>query len=188
MRKHRKMILCEFNLTHLEGWPMSQEKCPDGIKEFYSFSYELSVIDGLVLKGTNRITIPEKIRQNSLNKLHMSHLATSKMILGTRTCVFWPGINRDIKQIYKRCEIWNKFSAKKPSESYRNDLVCTTPWEDTLACDLYEFHRKLFLIVVDRYSKFICMEPVVDHFADKNSSGIFKHLLQTWHTQQNTMW
>ena len=29
----------------LEGWPESQEMCPDSIKEFYSFHYELSVID-----------------------------------------------------------------------------------------------------------------------------------------------
>ena len=111
----------------LEGWPESQEKCPDSIKEFYSFCYKLSVIDGLVLKGTNRIIVPEDLRQNALNKLHVSHLGTSKMILRARTCVFWPGINRDIKQLCKRCEICNKFSTKQPSESLRNDLVCTKP-------------------------------------------------------------
>ena len=44
--------------------------------------------------------------------------------------------------------------------------MCTKPW-NTLAHDLFEFHGKLFLIVVDRYSKFACMEPVVDHTADK---------------------
>ena len=45
----------------LEGWPESQEKCPDSIKDFYPFCYELSVINGLVLKGTTRITVPEKL-------------------------------------------------------------------------------------------------------------------------------
>ena len=39
----------------LKGWPQSQEKCPDSIKEFYSFHYELSVIDRLVLNGNNKI-------------------------------------------------------------------------------------------------------------------------------------
>ena len=74
----------------LEGWPKNQEKCPDSVKEFYSFHYELSVIDGLVLKGTKRIIVPEKLRENALNKLHISHLGTSKTILRARTCVFWP--------------------------------------------------------------------------------------------------
>ena len=30
----------------LEGWPKNHEKCPESIKEFYSFHYELSVING----------------------------------------------------------------------------------------------------------------------------------------------
>ena len=55
---------------------------------------------------------------------------------------------------------------KQLSNSLRNDLVCTKPW-DTQACDLFEFQGKLFLIIVDRYSKFVCMEPVMDHTADK---------------------
>ena len=57
----------------LEGWPESQEKCPDSIKDFYSFHYELSMINGLVSKGTNRIIVPKTLRQNALNKLHVSY-------------------------------------------------------------------------------------------------------------------
>ena len=150
----------------LEGWPESQEKCPDSIKEFYSFNYELSANDGLVLKGTNRIIVPESLRQNALIKLHFSHLGTIKTILRARTCVFWPGINGDIKQLCESCEIFNKFSARQPSESLRKDLVCTKPW-NTLACDLFESHGKMVLIIVDRYSKAVCLGPVVDHTVDK---------------------
>ena len=36
-----------------------------------------------------------------------------------------------------------------------------------MACYLFEFLGKLFLILVDRYSKLVCVEPVVDHTADK---------------------
>ena len=36
-----------------------------------------------------------------------------------------------------------------------------------LACDLFEFHGKLFLIIVDRYHKFVCIKHMVDHTADK---------------------
>ena len=84
------MILYKvFNIKHiLEGWSESQVKCPDSIKEFYSFHYELSMVDGLVLKGISRIVIPKVLRQNALNKLHMSHLGTSKAILWAKTCVF----------------------------------------------------------------------------------------------------
>ena len=83
----------------IQGWPESQEKCPDTIKQFYSFWCELSVINGLVFKGTNRIFVPERIRQNTLNNFNVSHLGTSKTILRARFFVIWPGINRDIKQL-----------------------------------------------------------------------------------------
>ena len=32
----------------LEGCPESQEECSDSVNDFYSFHYELSVINGLV--------------------------------------------------------------------------------------------------------------------------------------------
>ena len=105
----------------LESWPESQEKCQDSIKEFYSFHYELSVTDGLIVKGTSRIIVPEILGQNALNKLHVSNLGTSKTILRTRTHVFWPGINGDIKQLCDNCEICNKFSSRQPSGSLKND-------------------------------------------------------------------
>ena len=45
----------------LEGWSKSQEMCSDSIKDFFSFCYVSSVINGLVLKGTNRIIVPKKV-------------------------------------------------------------------------------------------------------------------------------
>ena len=71
-RNTERQYYAEFNQI-LEGWSKRQEKCLDGIKEFYTFHYEFSVIDGLVLKGTNRIIVPEMLRQNVLNKPHGSH-------------------------------------------------------------------------------------------------------------------
>ena len=100
------------------------------------------------------------------NKLHISNLGTRKTILRARAFVFWPGINEEIKQLCENCEICKKILTRHLSESLKNDLVYTKHW-DTLACGLFEFQGKLFLIVVDRYSKFVCVEPVVDHTADK---------------------
>ena len=72
----------------------------------------------------------------------------------------------EISSNYVKTEICNKFSVRQPSQCLKNDLVYTKPW-DTLACAPFEFHGQLFLIIVDRYSKFVHMEPVVDHTADK---------------------
>ena len=59
-KETQKDNIMQILIRHiLEGWPKGQEKCPDSIKEFYSFCYELSVNDELVLKGTNRIIVPK---------------------------------------------------------------------------------------------------------------------------------
>ena len=70
MKKTQKDDTMLILIRHiLEGYHENQEKCPDSINEFYSFNYELSVINGLILKGTNRIIALEILRQNALNKL-----------------------------------------------------------------------------------------------------------------------
>ena len=54
--------------------------------------------------------------------------------------VFWPGIN---VELCETCDVYNKFSARQPSEILKNALVSTKPW-DTLAADIFEFQGKYF--------------------------------------------
>ena len=42
-----------------DGFPNSSVKCPEAIRPFFSFRDKLSVRNGIVLKGHNRIVIPE---------------------------------------------------------------------------------------------------------------------------------
>ena len=44
-----------------EGFPDLSAKCPEAIHPFFSFRDELSVCNGIVLKGHNRIVIPESL-------------------------------------------------------------------------------------------------------------------------------
>ena len=41
----------------LKGWPDKRDVCPEMLKPYWTYRDELSVLDGLVLKGT-RIIIP----------------------------------------------------------------------------------------------------------------------------------
>ena len=44
------------------GFTESSNKCPDGIKPYFSFRDELSTCNGLVLKGHNRVVIQTRLR------------------------------------------------------------------------------------------------------------------------------
>ena len=74
------------------GWPAKHSECSESIRKYFNFRDELSVVDGLILKG-NRIVIPAKLQDDALSQLHQSHLGECKTILHACTCIFWPGIN-----------------------------------------------------------------------------------------------
>ena len=53
-----------------KGFPESSIKCPDSIKAYLNFREELSVCNGIVLKGQHRTVIPENLKPQALNILH----------------------------------------------------------------------------------------------------------------------
>ena len=72
-----------------DGFPDSSAKCPEAIHPFFSFRDELSVCNGIVLKGHNRIIIPESLRAQAMNILHnKAHLGLNKTLERARTCMY----------------------------------------------------------------------------------------------------
>ena len=64
-----------------EGFPESSTKLPDSIKAYLSFRDELTVCNGIILKGHNRIVIPESLRPQAINILHnKAHLGLNKTL------------------------------------------------------------------------------------------------------------
>ena len=142
------------------GWPAKHSECTESVRKYFNFRDELSVVDGLILKG-NRIVIPAKLWDNALSQLHQSHLGECKTILHARTCIFWPGINLDIKNLISRCDECQKFQNKQPQD-FNKSRVILAPW-DTVASDLFEFNGRIYLLLVDHYSKFMVVRWIEDH-------------------------
>ena len=119
--------------------------------------------------------IPESHRPVSLAKLHTSHLGKTKTILRARMCVFWPGISKDIANMIERCEVCQKYQDKQPREQITSPPILSSPWH-TIASDLFEFRGKTYLIVSDRYSKFVIVRELPDHSTEhtiRTFRGIF---------------
>ncbi|XP_033759897.1 uncharacterized protein K02A2.6-like [Pecten maximus] len=57
--------VCMLKTTILEGWPESRKDCPKSILEYWNHRDELSVIDGLILKGPNRYFEVNKLSNTS---------------------------------------------------------------------------------------------------------------------------
>ena len=104
-------ILVALKNTIVKGWPDKRDECPMNLRDFWSYRDELSILDGLVLKGT-RLIIPNKCQDELLEKLHEGHFGVECTRLRARDNVFWLGINKDIETLIKTCEKCRAFKKK----------------------------------------------------------------------------
>ena len=88
----------------IQGWPKDIKQCPLPLRSYWNYSDELSIVDGIVLKGS-RIIIPTKYRPELLSLLHDdSYLGIDKCIQHAKGSIYWPSITEDIKFIVNKCE------------------------------------------------------------------------------------
>ena len=155
--------------TIFNGWPPYRKQCPQELWEFWNFRCDLTLEDGLVLKG-NRIVIPSSTRDQVLQAIHLGHQGENKCILRARESVFWPGISADIRQMVKDCDLCNKHQPAQPKLPIMQPDLPTRPWEK-LGTDIFKFDGKKYLMVVDYYSRF----PVIRLLDNMTSHAVCNH-------------
>ena len=136
--------------TIMQGWPKSVKKVLPALQPFWTFREELTVEDGLILKGT-RIVIPTKQHKAILKLLHKGHLGLNKCKLRAKETAHWPGLNDQLEDLVLNCELCLKYSTAKcklePSLSL-GQKVPLYPWTK-LATDVFHFEGASYLVIVD---------------------------------------
>ena len=98
----QKDEICQKVILHCQdGWP-DKSLVKGELKQFFHVASELSVEDGLLLRG-NRIVIPMALRAPVLNRLHEGHLGIYKCRDRARESVWWPGLNRELEVKISMC-------------------------------------------------------------------------------------
>ena len=131
-------------------------ECLKTPQDYWNYRDELSIQDGLVLKGI-RIIIPDQCREELLKQLHEGHFGTDQTKLRARDLIYWPGINKDIELLVKTCNTCQenaKRNSKDPVFSKGNSY-----WShgQHLRWTYLHWMSHTFLLVVDVTSRF----PVV---------------------------
>ena len=93
-----------FLLKHtiMLGWPNSIKQVPPVLQPYWMFREELTIEDGLILKGT-RIVIPVKKHAAILKLIHEGHLGLDKCKLRPKGTVYWPGMNDQLEKPVLNC-------------------------------------------------------------------------------------
>ena len=73
--------------TVMQGWPSSIKQVPPVLQPYWTFIEELTVEDGLILKGTS-IVIPNKKHKAILKLIHERHVGLIKCKLHAKETVY----------------------------------------------------------------------------------------------------
>ena len=155
--------------TIMQGWPKNIKQVPPELQPYWTFREELTIEDGLILKGT-RIVIPNKQWQAILKQLHEGHLGLNKCKLRAKETVYWPGLNNELENLVLNCALCLKYSTAKcklePSLALGQEIPLY-PWTK-LATDIFHFEGASYLLVVDYTSHY----PVVCKLASMTGQHI----------------
>lgn len=136
--------------THiLKGWP---ENIPKEIQVYHNKKAELSVEQGCLLWG-GRVIIPQSLQQKILSDLHREHLGISKMKALARSHVWWTGLDHDLEVLVKNCPACAEVKQAPPKAPLHPWTWPSRPWQRIHVDFAGPFMKKMFLIVVDAYSK-----------------------------------
>ena len=99
----------------ITGWPDTKDQLHQDISPYWSFKDDLAVIDGVIMKG-RCISIPEALKQQALDQLHVNDMGIEKSKLLVHKSIYWVNVNNDIKNYIKNCNTFLEFQQTQPKE------------------------------------------------------------------------
>lgn len=135
------------------GWPESRSDVDASIRCYWNIRDELTVDYGLVWKGA-RIVIPKCLRSEMLRNAHVGHLGIEKCKLRAREIMYWPNMNSQLEDMISNCQACLTHRKANSKETLMQHDIPERAWSK-IGVDLCHYRDKIFLIVVDYYSKFI---------------------------------
>ena len=165
------LAILKYTIT--QGRPSSIKEVPSELQPYWTFREELTVEDGLTLKGT-RIVISGKKWEAILKLIHEGHLGLNKCKPHGKEAVYWPGLNEQLEKLVLNCELCLKYSQskwKQPPHMSLGQEIPIHPWTK-LATDIFHFEGEAYLLLVDYTSQFpiVCklnsmmVQHVTSHF------------------------
>ena len=150
---------------------LKKSDCVEAVQGYFGFREELAIVNGLIVKG-HQVVIPSQLCDEALKLLHSSHMGIVKTKDQARTSFFWPNMNQEIEVHLLECHPCATFQEKWSKETLLNDPMSNVPWK-SLELDNFDFNGRHYLIVIDRFSKFV----VVKHSQDLTSRTTINLLL-----------
>lgn len=137
-----------------KGWPDNKTKFSDEFAPYRQRKNEISCYQDCLLWGT-RVIVPPGGRKTVLNLLHSAHPGIVKMKSLARSYVWWPNIDKQIENLVNTCSDCQE-SRNMPKKSPIHPWEwARAPWSRIHLDFAGPFRGKMFLIIIDSYSKWL---------------------------------
>ncbi|PIK34233.1 hypothetical protein BSL78_28947 [Apostichopus japonicus] len=152
------------------GWPQSKNYLPQCVTPYYQCRDELTVQDGVVIRG-ERVVVPKTLRREMLDKIHSSHLGIDGCLRRARECLYWPGMNAELKDYIQTCDVCASVGTNQPKEPLMPHAIERRPWSK-VGVDLFHVHDRNYVVTVDYFSGFW----EIDFLQDTTSNSVIHKL------------
>ncbi|XP_015780595.1 PREDICTED: uncharacterized protein K02A2.6-like [Acropora digitifera] len=152
----RDSVLSKVLQFTQHGWP---EKPEPVFQPYHNKRLELTQEDGILL-WNSRVIVPEVLRTLLLKDLHAQHLGMVKMKQLARRYLWWPGLDKEIEETVKLCHSCQEAAKAPPAPNPASWSWPGGPWKRLHLDFAGPYLSKMFLVIVDGYSKFVEVVPM----------------------------
>ena len=157
LQKIKEATLEDTSLQQLSsiicsGWSARRTQVPSNLEMYWNFHDELSVADGIILKG-EKMLIPTRLQKDMLTCIHTGHMGVTKCIQRAKEVMFWPGMSKEIEHVVLGCDRCQEYRVSNTKEPILPGPTPDRPW-DIVATDLFQWENRNYLLIVDYYSRY----------------------------------
>ena len=132
-----------------QGWP---SEIPEHLRPYWMKRNKLTIEKGILLWGI-RVILPSKLKDQVLQEIHQGHPGTNRMKQIARSHVWWPKLDADLEAVCKSCKACQEACNSPVAAPLHPWVWPTKPWVRVHIDFAGPFLDKMFLVVMDAYSK-----------------------------------
>ena len=168
-------VLKDVKKFIIQGWP---KEISDDLKIYIQKAQELTIENGCIMWGY-RLVIPFALREYLLKELHQAHMGIVRMKMLARSYIWWPGIDKEIESITKKCELCLK-NASNPPKSYLHVWAWPEKPNERIHIDfLGPINNSMYVAIIDAHSKWADIREMSKITAEA-TIDVLKQYICTW--------
>ena len=136
--------------TVKDGFSTPKQTLPDHLLPYWNVRDHLTILDNVCLFKT-RPVIPTSLRARVMDGLHAAHQGMAGMKSRARISVYWPGMNKSLRNYLETCHYCRIHLPSQVKEPYIETSQSQWPY-DKIVADYFDRKGKAYLAVADRFS------------------------------------